>query len=67
MERLEQPANAVKKVLVIATVVMVRPYYTALDFSVTTETPVHIDFGHSNKIIRRVYQHVNEQLPEIEM
>ncbi len=56
-----------KKVLVIATVVMVRPYHTALDFSVTTETPVHIDFGHSNKIIRRVYQHVNEQLPEIEM
>lgn len=54
-----------KKVLIIATVVMVRPYHTALDFSVTTETPVHIDFGHSNKIIKRIYQHVNEQLPEI--
>lgn len=55
-----------KKVFIIATVIMVRPYYTALDFSVTTETPLQIDFGYSNKIIKRMYQHVNEQLPLIE-
>lgn len=55
-----------KKVLIIATVIMVRPYHTALDFSVTTETPIHIDFGNSDKIIKRIYQHVNEQLPKIE-
>ncbi|GIO21714.1 cytosolic protein [Oceanobacillus sp. J11TS1] len=55
-----------KKVLIIATVIMVRPYHTALDFSVTTETPIQIDFGYSNKIIKRIYQHVNEKLPNIE-
>ncbi|MFD1414087.1 cytosolic protein [Oceanobacillus jeddahense] len=54
-----------KKVFIIATVIMVRPYQTALDFSVTTETPIQIDFGYSNRIIKRIYQHVNEQLPEI--
>ncbi|WP_152654828.1 cytosolic protein [Oceanobacillus sp. CFH 90083] len=55
-----------KKVFIIATVVMVRPYQTALDFSVTTETPVQIDFGYSNKVIKKIYQHVSEQLPVIE-
>ncbi|WP_080874164.1 cytosolic protein [Oceanobacillus timonensis] len=55
-----------KKVLIIATVIMVRPYHTALDFSVTTETAVRVDFGYSDKVIKKIYRYINEQLPEIE-
>ncbi|SFB24627.1 hypothetical protein SAMN04488072_11164 [Lentibacillus halodurans] len=33
-----------KKAFIVATVIMVRPYRTAIDFSVTTESTLPIDF-----------------------
>lgn len=53
------------KVFIVATVIMVRPYRTAVDFSVTTDTFFQIDFGHSAKIIGRLYEHINNELPLI--
>ncbi|MFD1067426.1 cytosolic protein [Oceanobacillus locisalsi] len=55
-----------KNVLIIATVIMVRPYQTALDFSVTTDTAFRIDFGYSDKVIKKIYRHINQKLPKTE-
>ncbi|ASK62997.1 cytosolic protein [Virgibacillus phasianinus] len=55
-----------KKTFIIATVISVRPYNTAIDFSVTTETPLPFDFGNSSRMIERLYQQLNNELPYIE-
>ncbi|MFD2046289.1 cytosolic protein [Ornithinibacillus salinisoli] len=55
-----------KKAFVVITVIMVRPYQTAIDFSVTTETLIPIDLGYSTKLIQQLYQQVNKELPLID-
>lgn len=54
-----------KKTFIIATVISVRPYKTAIDFSVTTETVLPFDFGNSSKVIERLYDELNNELPYI--
>ncbi|MFC4022571.1 cytosolic protein [Oceanobacillus longus] len=54
-----------KKVFVVATVIMVRPYHTAIDFSVTTESLLPFDFGYSTKLINQLYTQINRELPLI--
>ncbi|WP_010651122.1 hypothetical protein [Oceanobacillus massiliensis] len=54
-----------KKVFIVATVIMVRPFSTAIDFSVTTETILPFDFGYSSKVINNLYAQVNKELPQI--
>ncbi|RFA34990.1 cytosolic protein [Virgibacillus dokdonensis] len=54
-----------KKAFIIATVIMVRPYQTAIDFSVTTESQLPIDFGYSTKVIQQLYREINKALPFI--
>ncbi|WP_087971881.1 cytosolic protein [Oceanobacillus rekensis] len=54
-----------KKAFIVATVIMVRPYNTAIDFSVTTESLLPIDFGYSTKLINQLYSQVNRELPLI--
>ncbi|WP_249870900.1 cytosolic protein [Oceanobacillus saliphilus] len=54
-----------KKTFVVATVIMVRPFHTAVDFSVTTESILPFDFGYSAKLINRIYSQVNKELPLI--
>ncbi|MCC3356468.1 cytosolic protein [Bacillus sp. REN16] len=55
-----------RKAFVVATVVSVRPFETAIDFAVTTETLlVPIDFGYSRKVITNLYQHLDKELPLI--
>jgi len=61
----EISVNVVKgrKAFIIATVIMVRPYQTAIDFSVMTESLIPIDFGYSTKIINMLYENINKDLP----
>lgn len=55
-----------KKAFVVATVIMVRPYQTAIDFSVSTESFLPIDFGYSSKVIGRLYHEINNELTPID-
>ena len=55
-----------RKAFVVATVVSVRPFETAIDFAVTTETLLlPIDFGYSKKVIINLYQRLDKELPLI--
>ncbi len=51
-----------KKLFLVATVVMVSPNRTAVDFSVTTETMLPTDFGYSAKVIKEIYQKIGQHL-----
>lgn len=55
-----------KKAFIVGTVIMVRPYQTAIDFSVTIESLLPFDFGYSTKVIEQMYKKVNKELPCIE-
>ncbi|MBM7096483.1 MULTISPECIES: DUF1499 domain-containing protein [Alteribacter] len=55
-------ADSGKKIFLVATVIMVRPYRTAVDFSVTTETVLPVDFGYSRKLIYELYKSLNGRL-----
>lgn len=50
------------KCFLVATVVMVSPNRTAIDFSVTTESMLPMDFGYSEKVIKDIYQKVDQRL-----
>ncbi len=52
-----------RKAFIIVTIIMVRPYQTAIDFSVTTESVIPFDFAYSTKLIQRLYKEFNERLP----
>jgi hypothetical protein len=55
-----------KKLFIVATVVSVRPFETAVDFSVTTETKVlPVDFGSSRAVILELYRKLDARLPYI--
>ncbi|WP_099158731.1 cytosolic protein [Virgibacillus ndiopensis] len=51
-----------KKAFIVATVIMVRPYQTAIDFSVTTESMLPFDFAHSTRLIQKLYTELNKEL-----
>ena len=51
-----------KKALIVVTVVTVRAYRTAVDFSVSTETPLPVDFGYSKKMIETIYNDLKKKL-----
>lgn len=55
-----------KKAFIVATAIMVRPYRTAIDFSVTTESFIPFDFGYSSKLIEQLYEELHNKLPLIE-
>lgn len=54
-----------RKAFIVATVIMVRPYQTAIDFSVTTESVLPFDFGYSFKLIKKLYEQTDKELPII--
>jgi hypothetical protein len=54
------------KAFVIATVIMVRPYQTAIDFTVTSESSLPFDFGKSSKLIKQFYEKLDKELPLID-
>ncbi|WP_188453442.1 cytosolic protein [Virgibacillus oceani] len=55
-----------KKAFIVATVIMVRPYQTAVDFSVTTESLLPFDFAYSTRLIQKLYTELNKELTLIE-
>jgi len=54
-----------KKAFMVVTVVTVRPFETAIDFTVSTETPLPFDFGFSRQIIIELYKELDKNLPVI--
>ncbi|WP_191560644.1 cytosolic protein [Metabacillus idriensis] len=54
-----------KKALMTVTIVSVRPYETAIDFNVSTDTKLASDFGFSRKLIIEAYEKLNKALPFI--
>ncbi|MGD6816817.1 cytosolic protein [Metabacillus sp. 84] len=51
-----------KSALLVATVISVRPFETAVDFSVSTDTVLPTDFGYSKKVILEFYQKLDSEL-----
>jgi hypothetical protein len=54
-----------KKSFIVITVIGVRPYETSIDFSVTTESILPMDFGYSSKLITKFYEKLDSTLPYI--
>lgn len=55
-----------KKAFLVATVISIRPFETAVDFNVTTETALPTDFGNSQKTVLSLYDELDKQLPRID-
>lgn len=52
-----------KQGLMTVTVITVRPFETAVDFTVMTETALPTDFGYSKKVIVELYNALDKRLP----
>ncbi|WP_453994512.1 cytosolic protein [Bacillus nitroreducens] len=53
-----------RKAFIVATIISVRPFETAVDFAVTTETVLFpIDFGYSRKVVLKLYEQLDKELP----
>lgn len=55
-----------KKAFLVATVISIRPFETAVDFNLTTETALPTDFGYSQKTVLSLYDELDKQLPRID-
>ena len=55
-----------RKAFIVVTVIMVKPFQTAVDFSVSSESILPFDFGYSTKLIQELYEVVNKDLPLID-
>jgi hypothetical protein len=51
-----------RKAFLIVTVISVRPYETAIDFTVSTNTALPTDFGFSKKVILELYKKLDQKL-----
>lgn len=52
-----------RKAFIVVTVIPVRPFETAIDFSATTETLfIPVDFGYSRKMIIQLYSQLDKKL-----
>lgn len=52
-----------RKAFMVISIIMVKPYRTAIDFSVTSESPLPFDFGYSDKLIDNQYEALKKELP----
>ncbi|MDL4840648.1 cytosolic protein [Aquibacillus rhizosphaerae] len=55
-----------KKSFVIATIIMVKPFRTAIDLSITTESILPFDLGYSHRLIPKIYDDLKKELVLIE-
>ncbi|MFC7061563.1 cytosolic protein [Halobacillus seohaensis] len=55
-----------RKAFIVATIIMVRPFQTAVDFSVTTDSGGPIDFGFSRKLIINSYEKLDHQFSKVD-
>lgn len=52
-----------KKAFMVISVVSVRPFETAVDFSVTTETTLlPMDFGYSKALVKKMYELLDQKM-----
>ena len=51
-----------KTALLVITVIMVRPFRTAVDFSIATDSFLFTDFGYSRNLARELYKELNSRL-----
>lgn len=51
-----------KKTFITATIVMVKPFRTAVDFSVTTESVIPFDLGYSHKLVPKLYDDLKKEM-----
>ncbi|WP_112181585.1 MULTISPECIES: cytosolic protein [Paraliobacillus] len=51
-----------KKVFITATIIMVKPFRTAIDFSVTTESVFPFDLGYSHKLVPKLYDDLKKEM-----
>ncbi|WP_273126712.1 cytosolic protein [Metabacillus sp. HB246100] len=52
-----------RKGFLIVTIISVRPFETAVDFTATTNTFLPTDFGYSRKVIIDLYKKLDQKLP----
>ncbi|MBM7554999.1 cytosolic protein [Thalassobacillus pellis] len=55
-----------RKAFIVASIIMVKPFRTAVDFSVTTESAAPIDFGFSRNLVVKLNGELRKNLPYIE-
>ncbi|GGC93511.1 hypothetical protein GCM10007216_25280 [Thalassobacillus devorans] len=55
-----------KKAFIVASIVMVKPFRTAVDFSVSTESGGPVDFGFSRNMIIQLNEKLKKRLPYLE-
>ena len=55
-----------RKAFIVVTVIMVKPFQTAVDFSVSSESILPFDFGYSTKLVQELYTLVSKDLTLIE-
>ena len=54
-----------RRAFVIVTIIMVKPYRTAIDFSITTEGGI-FDLGFSNNLIPKFYRDLEKEIPVLD-
>ncbi|MBO8156445.1 MAG: cytosolic protein [Bacillaceae bacterium] len=54
-----------RKVFLVASVIMVRPFHTAVDFTVTVESSFPFDFGYRYQVVHNLYDQLKKKLPYI--
>jgi hypothetical protein len=55
-----------RRAFIVATIIMVRPFRTAVDFSVTTDSGGPVDFGFSRNLIVQFYEKLDSQFTTID-
>jgi hypothetical protein len=55
-----------RRAFIVVTIIMVRPFRTAVDFSVTTDSGGPVDFGYSRNLIAKLYENLDSQFTTVE-
>jgi hypothetical protein len=55
-----------RKGFLVATIVSVRPFETAVDFNVLTETSLPSDFGYSKRVVYGLYEKLDQKLTKLQ-
>ncbi|ELK47268.1 cytosolic protein [Halobacillus sp. ACCC02827] len=55
-----------RRAFIVVTIIMVRPFRTAVDFSVTTDSGGPVDFGYSRNTIVSLYKQLDSQFQPVD-
>ncbi|CDQ18265.1 hypothetical protein [Halobacillus karajensis] len=55
-----------RRAFIVATIIMVRPFHTAVDFSITTDSGGLVDFGYSRNLIVQLYEKLDSQFTTVD-